>query len=121
TAPSSPAGDARGPARGPTRLRATRHAPAGRRALRALHSSTAIARLPLAGADVPGSRLRLAPAELVELRVVDAEEVRDLVDDGNRDLLDHVLARLADRERGVAEDEDPVGQLPAAPVASLGE
>src|SRR5690606_15376329 len=64
---------------------------------------------------------RLSPAELVELLVVDAEEVGDLVHDGDRDFLDDVFARVADLEGGIAEDQDPVGQLTPAPVATLGE
>ncbi|CPU66197.1 Uncharacterised protein [Mycobacteroides abscessus] len=48
--------------------------------------------------------------------------VRDLVDDGHRHLLDHVLARLADGERRVPEDRDAVGQRARRPhVVALRE
>ena len=41
-------------------------------------------------------RLGSAPAELVQALVVDAEVVRDLVDDGDRHLVDDVVLGLAD-------------------------
>src|SRR5690606_32957012 len=62
------------------------------------------------------------PAELVEALVVDAEVVRDLVDDRHRDLVDDLLTRVADRERGLAEDRDAVGQRAGGPpVVALGQ
>ena len=39
------------------------------------------------------------PAQLVQPLVVDAEVVGDLVHDGDGDLLDHVLAAVADGQR----------------------
>ena len=63
-------------------------------------------------------RRRQVPAELVQPVVVDAEVVRDLVHHGDGDLLDDLLRGLADRERRVAEDRDPVGQRPGGPASS---
>src|SRR4051794_675535 len=62
-----------------------------------------------------------SPAEGVELVVVDAEVVRDLVDDGDGDLLGHlvlVLAHVADR---LPVDHDPVRQRAAVVRAALGQ
>ena len=58
-----------------------------------------------------------APAELVEALLLDAEVVRDLVDDGDRDLVDDLVLGLADVADRLAVDHDPVGQR-AAVVAS---
>ena len=71
-------------------------------------------------ARVRHSRLgRSAPAELVEPVVVDPEVVRDLVDDGHPDLLDHVGFVVADGEDRAAEHGDP---LPArGPVATTAD
>src|SRR5688572_26265362 len=54
-----------------------------------------------------------APAELVETVLLDPEVVRDLVDDGDGDLLDDVVLGLADVADGLAVDHDPVRQLAA--------
>src|SRR5690625_3898853 len=63
-----------------------------------------------------------APAQLVEAGVVDAEVVGDLVHHGDRDLLDDLLAALADPQGGAAEDGDPVGQRAGGPpVVALGQ
>src|SRR3954452_12533810 len=64
---------------------------------------------------------RSAPAELVESVVVDAEVVRDLVDDGDGDLVDDVLLGLADVADRLAIDHDPVRQLAAVVPAPLGQ
>src|SRR3712207_5855867 len=63
----------------------------------------------------------LGPAEGVELVVVDAEVVRDLVDDGDRDLLGHLVLVLADVADRLAVDHDPVRQGTAVVGAALGE
>jgi hypothetical protein len=47
--------------------------------------------------------------------------VGDLVDDGDRDLLDHVLLGLADVADRLAVDHDPVRQRPAVLPAALGQ
>jgi hypothetical protein len=57
----------------------------------------------------------------VQLVVIDAEVVRDLVDDGDLDLLDELLLGLAHVEQGQAEDEDPVRQLERVVGLALGE
>src|SRR5690606_20032615 len=59
----------------------------------------------------------LAPAELVEAPVVDAEVVGDLVHDRDGDLLDHLLLGGADRADVLAEDRDPVRGAAAEAVA----
>src|SRR5215218_10317712 len=64
---------------------------------------------------------RLSPAELVQPVVVDAEVVRDLVDDGDRHLLDHLVLGLADVADGLAVDHDPVGQGAAVLPAAVGQ
>src|SRR3712207_3661088 len=61
------------------------------------------------------------PAELVQPVVVDAEVVRDLVDDGDRDLLDDLLGGRADVTDRLAVDHDPVGQRAAVLPAALGQ
>src|SRR3954471_9959841 len=61
------------------------------------------------------------PAEFVQAVVVDAEVVRDLVDDGDRDLVDHVVLGLADGADRLAVDHDPVRKGAAVVPASLGE
>src|SRR3954452_1176056 len=66
-------------------------------------------------------KLVLAPAELVQPLLADPEVVRDLVDDGDRDLLDHLVLGLADVADGRAVDHDPVGQRTAVLPASLGQ
>src|SRR3954470_9126021 len=70
---------------------------------------------------VPTGPRTSAPAQFVEAGVVDAEVVRDLVDDGDRDLLDHLVLGLADVADGLAVDHDPVGQRTAVLPASLGQ
>src|SRR3954466_6942605 len=62
-----------------------------------------------------------SPAELVQAVVVDAEVVRDLVDDGDRDLLDDLVLGLADVTDRQPVDHDPVGQRPAVLPAALGQ
>src|SRR5689334_22810035 len=62
-----------------------------------------------------------SPAQLVEAGVVDAEVVRDLVDDGDRDLLDDVGLGLADVADRLAVDHDPVRQRAAVLPAALGQ
>lgn len=52
----------------------------------------------------------LSPAEFVQPLVVDAEMMGDLVDDRDRDLVDHLLLGFADVENGLAVDGDLVGQ-----------
>src|SRR5690606_21427490 len=125
--PTSPRSCSRAP-RSSSRGSAARTARTRRACRRrcAPHDPTSCATCPARAPRSPSSATRPAerasrPAELVELRVVDPEEVRDLVRDGDRDLLDDVLARVADRERRVAEDEDAVRKLTAAPVTALGE
>src|SRR5262245_18649072 len=61
-----------------------------------------------------------AVPELVEAGVVDAEVVGDLVGDRDLDLLDHVLLRIADPQRRIAIDEDPVRKGAAIAPAALG-
>src|SRR5690606_39261028 len=62
------------------------------------------------------------PAELVEPLVVDAEVVGDLVDDGDRHLLDDLLDALAHPQRGAAEDRDAVREgARRPPRVTLGE
>ena len=73
-----------------------------------------------AGADNPRMRSRVglaraqrcvsAPAEFVQPVVVDAEVVGDLVDHGDRDLVDDLVLGLADVEQRLAVDGDGVGQ-----------
>src|SRR3954447_26939820 len=70
---------------------------------------------------VPTGPRTSAPAQFVEAGVVDAEVVRDLVDDGDRDLLDHLVLGLADVADGLAVDHDPVGQRAAVLPAALGQ
>src|SRR5680860_186232 len=48
-------------------------------------------------------------AEVVQSPVVDAEVVRDLVYDGDPNLVDQLVRRLAHPGQRTAEDEDPVG------------
>src|SRR4051812_35285386 len=62
-----------------------------------------------------------APAEGVELLLLDAEVVRDLVDDGDRDLLGHLVLVLADVADRRAVDHDPVRQGAAVVGAALGQ
>src|SRR4051812_17806322 len=62
-----------------------------------------------------------APAELVQPLLRDAEVVRDLVDDGDRDLLDDVVRGLTDVADRLAVDHDPVRQLAAVLPAPLAE
>ena len=64
-----------------------------------------------------GLRRRLRPrvraqrvAQVVQPVVVDAEVVRDLVDDGDPDLLLQLVDGVAHGQQRVAEDQDPVGQ-----------
>ena len=52
--------------------------------------------------------------------VVDAEVVCHLMHDGDPDLVDQLLLRLAHVEQRVAEDEDAVGELKAVGAVSLG-
>src|SRR3954453_13863989 len=70
---------------------------------------------------VPTGLRASAPAQFVEAGVVDAEVVRDLVDDGDRDLLDHLVLGLADVADGLAVDHDPVGQRAAVVPPALGQ
>jgi hypothetical protein len=51
----------------------------------------------------------LSPAEFVQAVVVDAEVVGDLVDDGDGDLVDDLVLRLADIKQGIAINRDRVG------------
>ena len=60
-------------------------------------------------------------AEVVQPVVVDAEVVGDLVHDGDADLLDDLVLGLAHRQRGVAEDRDPVRAPPSVAAVALGE
>src|SRR6185312_14485092 len=53
--------------------------------------------------------------------VVDAEVVGDLVHDGDRDLLDHVVLGLADRQDRLPVEGDPVRQQAAVVVPALGQ
>jgi len=53
--------------------------------------------------------VRSPPAEFVKAVVVDTEMVSDFVDDGDRDLLDHVLLGVADLQDTVPIDGDHVG------------
>ena len=64
---------------------------------------------------------RSVVAEVVQARVVDPEVVRDLVDDSDLHLLDHVLLGLADAQRRQAKDRDAVGQRTRVPLAALGQ
>src|SRR5688572_14758383 len=66
-------------------------------------------------------KARSGPAEFVQAVVVDAEVVRDLVDDGDQHLLDDVVLRLADVADGLAVDHDPVRQVTAIVPAALGQ
>src|SRR5690606_36498869 len=50
----------------------------------------------------PGWQPVWSVAQLVQALVVDAEVVRDLVDDRDPHLFDHVLLGLADLQRGLA-------------------
>ena len=50
-----------------------------------------------------------SPAEFVQTLVVDAEVMGDLVDDRDRDFVDHLGLRLADVQKGLAIDGDRVG------------
>ena len=52
---------------------------------------------------------RLRPAEFVQTVVVDAEVMGDLMDDGDRHLVDHLGLGLADVEQRLAVDRDRVG------------
>lgn len=61
------------------------------------------------------------PAELVELVVVEAEVVGDLVDHRGADLLDDLFAGVAEAEGRAAVDEDPVRQDAGVPLAAFGE
>ena len=64
----------------------------------------------------------LVPAQLVQAVVVDAEVVCDLVDDGDRHLVDDLLPALAVPQRRTAVHEDPIRQRPGRPPAvALGE
>src|SRR3954465_723895 len=76
---------------------------------------------PAASVRAVGRRGSLSPAEFVEPGVVDAEVVRDLVDDGDRDLLDHLVLALADVADGLAVDHDPVRQRAAVLPAAVGQ
>src|SRR6185312_15745936 len=53
--------------------------------------------------------------------VVDAEVVGDLVHDGDRDLVDHVVLGRADRQDRLPVEGDPVRQQAAVVVSALGQ
>src|SRR5690606_16789806 len=61
------------------------------------------------------------PAEAVQLVVVDAEVVRELVHDGDADLLDDLVARRAHLADGEPVDRDPVGHDEPPVVLPLGQ
>ena len=52
---------------------------------------------------------RLRPAEFVQAVIVDAEVMCDLMDDGDRHLVDHLVLGLADVQQGLSVDRDRVG------------
>src|SRR4029453_9535936 len=86
----------------------------------AMFSGTSInaTRLPdrTLGAERPS-----VPAQFVQPLVADPEVVGDLVDDGDRHLVDHVVLGLADVADGFAVDHDPVRQVAAVMPAALGQ
>src|SRR4029453_8452074 len=97
-----------------------------RRATRRRSCSILIGSLPTAeamfsGTSVNATRRRSAPAALVEALLLDAEVVRDLVDDGDCHLVDHVVLGLADVADGLAVDHDPVRQVAGVLPAALGQ
>src|SRR5690606_17765585 len=63
----------------------------------------------------------LPPSQLMQPLLVNAEIVRDLVDHGDGDLLDHLLLVLADVQDRLAVDGDRVGKRTAVMTVALGE
>src|SRR6476469_3652848 len=59
---------------------------------------------------VSDDSVKLSPAELVQPSVINTEVVGNLMNDRDRDLLDHVLLVVADVEDRLAIDGDPVRQ-----------
>src|SRR6476661_5807721 len=58
---------------------------------------------------------RLAPAQLVQPDIGNAELVRDFMDHRDGHFVDHVLPGGADLQDGFAEDGDPVGKGTGVP------
>ena len=62
------------------------------------------------GVAAPTSLGGSAPTQFVQPVVVDTEVMGDLVDDGDRDLIDDVVVGVAGLEQGLAVDRDGVRQ-----------